>query len=202
MTGGLRQLGTAALVVGLVVFAVSFVSATGAFTTAGLERPANIGLGQDDSAFVGLATADSVSVACSERLVTVTNQFGHDVDVTVTTDEGRDGELFLTDEGSADRSVSFTLAPGASRDVSVTNVRGPIRDDVEFTVHVTSNTVDVTLTRSVPKVPGNEDETEDDGNYGGDGCGAESEADDDDADDEDSGDADDDEDDEDDEDDN
>lgn len=169
MAGVLRQLGSATAVLGFVILAVSLGTATGAFTTTDVNRPADIRLGSGDAALVGLDVADEVSVACSERLVTVTNNFDHEVGFTVTVDEHRDGGLFLSGDVPGS-SVSFTLTPGASQDVYVTHVRGPIGDDVAFEVSATAAATDVTLSRTVPKVPGNEHEDDGDGNNGEAGC--------------------------------
>ena len=171
MWNGLGTVGKLTVLLAAVLLAASIATSTGAFSTANLSRPSSIQLGADGDALVGVDATSQVSVACAERLVTVTNNFDSTADVVVAISEDRDGELSLTESRHGEASVSFELTPGDSETVYVTKVRGPIWDDVEFDVAVTTTDTEVSLSKRVPKVPGNEDEDDDDGNWGGDGCG-------------------------------
>ena len=145
------------LALGVVAFLATAGLSTGAFTTADVERIAGVRIGGTGSTLVSLDVADEVSVACSQELVTVTNNFDSHAEFVVSIPEDRDGVPAASEDADGEDPLRFTLAPGESRTVYVTDVQGPVQDDLEFTVTASTDDTSVTLTEHVDKVPGNHD---------------------------------------------
>lgn len=141
--GGGRR-GRRLLVVAIALGAVLFTAVPAAsFTTATVNRGADVGVVGDGSGVTGLDVQGFI--LCSGSIVTVTNNLPDATTATVSLDNGQSTAELRGPDGDTGDSVSFGLASGESGTVDVeTNGQGTLR----YTVGTTSGPTDFEAQRS------------------------------------------------------
>ena len=144
-----------------VVVAMSIVAAAagggveaGAFSTAGVDRPASIDVTSDPAGVLGVDVATSVRVNATDPLVNLTNRLGRPATVTVElrSASADRGDLVVNGRNEGDR-VSMTLDRGESVriDASVPDNSSLVGESIRFDVRGSATGLRVSANdRSVP----------------------------------------------------
>lgn len=125
---------------------------TDAFDVALANRPSNVSVVDDDSAYVGLFVSDTVQKNQQELLAEITNNIDETLDVTVELDDPTQGTLYGPN-GSGD-AVSLVLDPGV---VGSVDIEASVADTITFTITATAPGATFEIGRSTDAVSGNTD---------------------------------------------